>query len=712
MDGMATVPGRHGMTTAQALLRLVRFPFDLLFLTWDFLRLSAWGLRALPSLLTGGQTLPFPPRFEGGILEETQDGALWHCPLTAKYGTKSLLRLLFRSLDWHARADGPDVLCWQGSSSLPPTSLGRYLLTGVLLGVLWGVPALLLAWPYRHYVPVRAFLGNRPPQTDAEPAPPLPRDPEMAAQCVSQAAELERAGKTDQARLRFRDAATRDPSVVAAHLGVGRTSLEMGLVDEARQAFSRAVDLDPVDPQASVGLARALHAQGAHRKAIELLQALTQRHPEAAAAYALQATCLLALNDTDAAAAAIEKALALTPADGDAISTAADLELRRGNLDRAEHYYRALVDQNAANLTGRVGLARILRAKGNTREAEALLRALLAEKPDYVPAAEELVEVLMAAERPLDSLSLCSETIAKHPENVRLRERQLGVLAALGRENDLYVAGTKLINDNPGNAVAHVQLAAMFLRKGLPALAIEHCSKALAQQPGQEAAYRLQTAALLQVGDLEQARERLDRLLAAMPQDLDALVKLSECHRRRGETDKAVALLRQAVGYHPGSSIARSQLGQALFLAGDSKSSLAEFREAHRLAPEDPKTLNNLAAVINYTDGDLNEALALAERARALDPRNPQILDTLAWIHARRGEHAQALPISEMAVILQPDLAILRYHYGAILATVGRTDEAKTALKAALAFGADFHGSAEARALLLRLAGGAEARPK
>ena len=42
-------------------MHVLRLPFDLLFLTWDFLRLLAWTLRNLPALLTGNRPAPFAP---------------------------------------------------------------------------------------------------------------------------------------------------------------------------------------------------------------------------------------------------------------------------------------------------------------------------------------------------------------------------------------------------------------------------------------------------------------------------------------------------------------------------------------------------------------------------------------------------------------------------------------------------------------------------
>jgi tetratricopeptide (TPR) repeat protein len=692
-------------------IRLLRLPFDLLFLTWDFLRLKLWVVRNLPALLFGGRPAPFGPLFASGVIETTADGTLWHCSLAAKYGTKSLLRLLFRGLRWHQTADGRRYLCWQGSRSQSPTTLWRFVLTGVFLACLWLIPVGCLLWHYRHLLPLPRGLthaGTAVPGADGSAL--LRRDPDQAAQLVAQATEAESDGRTAAARAVFRSAAARDPNLLDAHLGVGRTSQALGFADAARQAFARALELAPAEPAAVLGLARALHSQGAERKAIELLHRLAHLTPESAEAHVLLSSCHLALGELDQAAAAMEQALALAPEDQATLAAAAETALRRGQIAEAERHYRALVDRDAKDMRARVGLARIARFKGDLREAEALLTALLVEAPSEVQAIEELIDVQGAAGQPAKALETCRDSMAKYPDQVRLREKHLALLSALGRDNDLYVAGTRLLADNAGNLAAHLHLAAMFLRRGLPALAIDHCTKALAQQPGSEHAYRLLISAQLLAGDLESARERLERLLARLPEDLDAIIKLADYHRRKNDAASAVALLRKGVEYHPGSPIARSQLAQMLFLSGDTAGALIEFREVQRQAPDDPKALNNAAAAIVHAKGDLDEALAYAEKARALEPANAQVLDTLAWVHARRGNPEQALPLCELAVALQPDSPILRYHHGSILAALGRKDEAKKALRAALIPGVDFHGSTEARELLGKLSGEAAAQ--
>jgi len=690
---------------------LLRLPVDLLFLTWDFLRLLVWVVANLPALLSHNRPAAFAPLFANGVIETSTEGTLWYCSLAPKYGTKSLLRLLFRNLLWHATTDGRRYLCWRGSRSESPTSGLRLLFTGTLLACLWLIPAAAILWHYRSAL----LPANTTARTATTPADArggrAGQDSAKAAQSLARALDLEKTGRAADARALFREAVALDATLVEALLGAGHTAQTLGYTDEARQAFERALELVPTDPQAMLGLAKALRSQGADSKALEVLARLTAQAPDCAEAYALESSCRLALGDADQAAVAIDKALTLAPRDPDTLAAAGDLALRRGSLEDAERHYRTLVEIAIKDARGRVGLARVARLKGNFPEARALLQNLLAEKPDESSAIEELIDVQAVAGRPLEALATCRKAMADHPDQVRLREKHLGILFGLGRDNELYVAATKLLADNAGDLAAHLQLAAMFLRRGLPALASEHCDRALAQQPSLEHAHRLKTSALMLAGEVEPAMQWLEKIRKVLPRDMDTLLKLGECYRRKDDLPKATAVLRQAVEYQPGSAVARSQLAQVLFLSGDTAGALAEFREAQRLAPDDPKSLNNTAAAIVHTGGNLDEALGLAEKARSLDPASPQILDTLAWVHARRGAPEQALPPSDMAAALQPESAIVRYHHGAILAALGRRDAALAELKAAFASGAEFHGSADARALLETLSGDG-AKPK
>ena len=117
----------------------------------------------------------------------------------------------------------------------------------------------------------------------------------------------------------------------------------------------------------------------------------------------------------------------------------------------------------------------------------------------------------------------------------------------------------------------------------------------------------------------------------------------------------------------------------------------------------DVSALNNLAWV-KQQQGDLTTAKALGERAYFETPL-PEVADTLGWILAQQGDTAKALLLLSQAINAQAPAAraIAEYHYGSVLNTAGRVDDARTQLARAVASKAAFPDRDKARALLASL---------
>ncbi len=116
-------------------------------------------------------------------------------------------------------------------------------------------------------------------------------------------------------------------------------------------------------------------------------------------------------------------------------------------------------------------------------------------------------------------------------------------------------------------------------------------------------------------------------------------------------------LWRDTLIHNSDSYLGHSHLGNLLMRRGESRLALAHYREALRVKPEDPVSLNNIAWFLATTpdDGlrDGREALALAERAaRLVSFGNPVLLDTLAAAYAEQGRYRQAVATARQALQL------------------------------------------------------------
>jgi cellulose synthase operon protein C len=127
------------------------------------------------------------------------------------------------------------------------------------------------------------------------------------------------------------------------------------------------------------------------------------------------------------------------------------------------------------------------------------------------------------------------------------------------------------------------------------------------------------------------------------------------------------------------------------------------YERLHEASAEDASVLNNLAGL--YVLANDPRALDLAEQAHRLPPKAAATLDTLGWALLRTGDVDKAMHHLRDAHTRAASDPTMLYHLAVALNMVGRTDEARKELEAALAKGEDFIGVADAQQLLAEMNG-------
>ena len=100
---------------------------------------------------------------------------------------------------------------------------------------------------------------------------------------------------------------------------------------------------------------------------------------------------------------------------------------------------------------------------------------------------------------------------------------------------------------------------------------------------------------------------------------------------------------------------------------------------------------------------DLDRALELAKQAEQQRPEDPVVLDTLGWVHYKRGDLETAKTMLTSAVEKAPEHGALNYHLGQLLVDINQLVEAREKLEAAVADDKDFAGKDAAKRLLEKL---------
>ncbi len=133
---------------------------------------------------------------------------------------------------------------------------------------------------------------------------------------------------------------------------------------------------------------------------------------------------------------------------------------------------------------------------------------------------------------------------------------------------------------------------------------------------------------LLQQGKTADAIEQIHLVEAAMPAYIQTVLDLTPELKKHGADAEAEAMYRRSMETH--------------------ESLLIKFPRAATLH-------NDLAWLAANLDRDLDKALEHAKRAVELKPKSAGILDTLAEVHFRRGDKAEALRLEEQCAKMEPD---------------------------------------------------------
>jgi tetratricopeptide (TPR) repeat protein len=165
---------------------------------------------------------------------------------------------------------------------------------------------------------------------------------------------------------------------------------------------------------------------------------------------------------------------------------------------------------------------------------------------------------------------------------------------------------------------------------------------------------RLQEAAVLAQGAApEQARPIIAALLAANPEDSDALTLLGIVEQRGGHHDAALAAFGKARRLDPHNPARLGNHALALKRCGEIDAAIATLEAALALRPGAVVTMTNLAACL-IEAGREAEAEPLLREGLAAQPQHADAWSNLGIVLARSGDAAGAIAAYDRALALRP----------------------------------------------------------
>jgi tetratricopeptide (TPR) repeat protein len=293
-----------------------------------------------------------------------------------------------------------------------------------------------------------------------------------------------------------------------------------------------------------------------------------------------------------------------------------------------------------------------------------------------------------------------------------------------------------ILASNPGRADVRSNLGAAYSRLGRYEDAINQYKQALASDAGNQAIRFNLSLAYYKAAWFAEAAAELTRFVAAAPADLperlNAVLLLADCQVRLGEYKKAIELLSpyekdgpetphgRAVAYLLGNALigdgqlergqlvinsvfrdedsaeARLLIGSLMLLMDDGQGAVRELSRAVELNPKLP-TVHAWYGRALMRMGDSEKARA-AFRAELAD--NPNDFDSnlfMGTLLRQDKQFEEAQRYLSRAVQLRPREQYARYHLSAVLAALGKPEEARPLLEGVVKEFPDF---VEARVLL------------
>jgi len=465
----------------------------------------------------------------------------------------------------------------------------------------------------------------------------------------------------DDAADSFRLALAKGADVAQTHLLLGRALLRAGRKDEAAEHYAAVLERVPRQVEALSNLA--------------ILQEEAEKWPEAARTYGDLA--------------------AVRPSEPTILFHQGVCLLRAGKAEEAVAPLKTATEMAPANTGASRALALALRQSGHPAEALQRYNDLLEASPDDFYLLYEIAGLREGREEGAEAAELLERALAVAEKDPSLK--------ALAVPVALRLASLQLERKQPAKALSAVERAEglgggeraetallrchALLLSGDIAGAAKNSAEAQERFPGDVRFRLIDAEAAAAQGDFHAAEKKLAEAIGQAGTTPEVSLRAAQIWSRRGETERALAVLEQASRRMPEDDSILLEWGGTLEKAGRIDHAAAILRRAIAANEKNHAALNYLGYMFADQGSNLEEAQRLIEKALALSPGNGAYLDSLGWVLFKRGRAGEALdPLSRAAELLAGD-ATVKEHLGDVLAAVGRRTEAETKYREAIELG-------------------------
>ena len=343
-----------------------------------------------------------------------------------------------------------------------------------------------------------------------------------------------------------------------------------------------------------------------------------------------------------------------------------------------------------------VSVARAPLSPENISAAIGWFDQALAVDPEYAAAHAGKCELYVRSfghtfETPLidAAQAACTHALELNP-NLDIVHDALGRLyIATGQLLDAEQSFKRAIEINPASSEAYTGLGKVYSAMNRPSEAEANLRQAIGLHPGDWSAYNELGNYLYRQGRYLEAAQQYQYVVGLNYTNSDAHSNLGTSYMMAGELTTALSAFEKALEIDERANT-HTNLGLLHYYLGQLEASVQHHEMAVAIEPGDYLARSNLGDAL-WIAGDrdaaqdaYDTALVLASDVFAVNPNDPFTMMDLAWLHAMLGDAGEARELMARASALAPDDPYTHYYDGLVRYRSGDSDGAIAALGVAV----------------------------
>ena len=319
----------------------------------------------------------------------------------------------------------------------------------------------------------------------------------------------------------------------------------------------------------------------------------------------------------------------------------------------------------------------------------------LAVDPEYAAALAGKCAVYVKGYGEMDDASFisqaksaCSSALALNP-NLDIVHTALGDLyRSTGQWDDAEAAYKKALAIDPSSVESLTGLGSIYSRQNRLDEAEASLRKAVDIHPGDSRAYNRLGTFLFRTGRFAEAVEQYQYVVGLEPTDMNAYSNLGGAYTLAGNFTAAESAHKKAHDIAPTKNT-YSNLGLLYYYMGNLDAAIENLSSAVELRPNDYLARSNLGDALwiagreDEARGEFRKAETLVESALQINPNDPYSMMDLAWVRAMLDEHDSARDLMDRARGMAPDDPYTHYYDGMIFLRAEDKEAALDALEIA-----------------------------